>query len=87
MRVYKVLDFETYEKLMEIYRNKYQKLEDTQIGGGNSEDQLEEEEEEGRLSKDQLQEPEVRVPQWTTFEQTVAEIRARQKDKKGSKKK
>ena len=36
MRIYKVLDLETYNKLMEIYRNKYQKLQDseTQTGGG-----------------------------------------------------
>ena len=82
MRIFKVLDFELYEKLMEIYRTKYQKLENTQTGGGNFEEQEE------SISKDELQEPEVEPePQWTTFEQTVAEIRARQKDKKRGKKK
>ena len=65
MRIYKVVDLDTYNKLMEIYRNKYQKLEEseTQTGGG-------------------AEEPEVPKAQWTTFEQTVAEIRNQHKDKK-----
>lgn len=83
MRVFKVLDLETYNKLMEIYRNNYQKIEEPQTGRGRSEEQQLEE----PISKDQLQEPIVPEPQWTTFEQTVAEIRARQKDKKQGKKK
>ena len=70
MRIYKVLDLETYNKLMEIYRNKYHKLQDseTQTGGGT--EVFEE------------KEPETSQTYWTSFEQTVAEIRSRQKDKK-----
>ena len=70
MRIYKVLDLETYNKLMEIYRNKYHKLQDseTQTGGG--------------TEVFEKTEPETSQTYWTSFEQTVAEIRSRQKDKK-----
>ena len=78
MRVYKVLEIDFYNRLMDIYRQHYSKVENNTSEVSVSKVSEEPEEDRLQLGGDK--------PFWSTFEQTVEQVRQQQKEQKKKRK-
>ena len=73
MRIYKPVEIQFYNKLMDTYRQRYQKVDNSNL--------CENTENEGETSRS-TQSGGEKAQIWSSFEETVEQIKEAQKDKK-----
>ena len=75
MRVYKVVEIQFYNKLMDIYRQQCSKAENNTVSFNDNKASEQHQEEVQQLGGD-------KPPFWTSFEQTIEQVRQSQKEQK-----